>query len=112
MELIIPDAVRQVLAEFEDRQQVFLEYELTEVIQKAASSSRKLNDAECHGVLAEMNAFQFMKPAKEPRDPWDSVFAPPYIDQRPSAKGYVSVAHPHRRSGKRSMWWLLFDNLS
>jgi hypothetical protein len=76
MEFVIPDTINSVPAEFEGRQKGFREYELAEALQKSAGPPENLSDPERRGVWIEMIAFQFMEPAKMPKDPWNSIFAP------------------------------------
>ena len=75
MDFTVPDGVKRTLAEFEGRQQGFREFDLSHAIENLAKQPATLPDAERRGVWVEMIAFQFMEPAKTPKQPWNSVFA-------------------------------------
>ena len=76
MDFTVPDSVKRTLGEFEVRRQGFREFDLSQAIENLAKQPATLSDAERRGVWVEMIAFQFMEPAKTPKQPWNSVFAP------------------------------------
>jgi hypothetical protein len=76
MDFAVPERVKQVLGEFEAREQGFRESELSQAILDLAKPPAVLSVEERNGVWVEMTAFQFMDPEKTPREPWNSVFAP------------------------------------
>ena len=75
MDFTVTDNVKRTLAQFEG-QQGFREFDLSQAIEKLAKQPATLPDAERRGLWVEMIAFQFMEPAKTPKQPWNSVFAP------------------------------------